>query len=292
MIRFEAEIFWAIKISKIPGIIEPKNDPGLFPPPPVVAKMIGMATAPMNPMRARKIASMDFILDFVSMIAPKIMIEKVSLVNFFRDNFDGFIFDAVHLDSRQYCLFKLNDEFRSGCMMFAIRPAELQDANALLTMYQTSFHDTFAKHNRPEDMAAYMSEEIRLDRVVADIVDASGVCLIAIRSGAIVGFARLMVDPVPEFVTVTNPIRLSKLYVATDVIGKGVGKRLMQAGIDWASANGCHGLWLGVWEHNHRAIEFYNRRGFKIVGNEEFKLGGDIQNDFVMQLELTNQTSS
>jgi ribosomal protein S18 acetylase RimI-like enzyme len=39
---------------------------------------------------------------------------------------------------------------------------------------------------------------------------------------------------------------------------------------------------LGVWEHNPRALAFYKRWGFEIVGRQAFLLGQDLQQDFVM----------
>ena len=46
-------------------------------------------------------------------------------------------------------------------------------------------------------------------------------------------------------------------------------------------------LWLGVWEHNPRAIAFYEKRGFRAIGAQEFLLGADRQRDLVMVLYLT-----
>ena len=54
----------------------------------------------------------------------------------------------------------------------------------------------------------------------------------------------------------------------------------------WAQAEGFQTLWLGVWEFNTRAIEFYHRQGFVDVGNKEFMLGSELQTDLIMQLDM------
>jgi hypothetical protein len=46
-------------------------------------------------------------------------------------------------------------------------------------------------------------------------------------------------------------------------------------------------MWLGVWEHNHRAKAFYERWGFGAAGVEIFRLGNDNQTDLLMQLALS-----
>jgi ribosomal protein S18 acetylase RimI-like enzyme len=62
----------------------------------------------------------------------------------------------------------------------------------------------------------------------------------------------------------------------------------MNASINEAKERGYDSIWLGVWEKNQRAIDFYRRWGFEEVGTHTFKLGTDPQNDFVMELGLTD----
>ena len=81
-------------------------------------------------------------------------------------------------------------------------------------------------------------------------------------------------------------MRLHKLYVSADAIGTGAGAALMRCGIDWATGTGYGSMWLGVWEHNHRARAFYERWGFCPVGTEAFRLGSDDQVDLLMELRL------
>jgi ribosomal protein S18 acetylase RimI-like enzyme len=42
-------------------------------------------------------------------------------------------------------------------------------------------------------------------------------------------------------------------------------------------------IWLDVWERNARAIAFYQKWGFAVVGTQTFQLGSDLQNDLLMQ---------
>jgi len=44
--------------------------------------------------------------------------------------------------------------------------------------------------------------------------------------------------------------------------------------------------WLGVWEENPRAINFYKKNGFVAFDKHIFKLGNDEQTDIMMQLKL------
>jgi ribosomal protein S18 acetylase RimI-like enzyme len=80
-----------------------------------------------------------------------------------------------------------------------------------------------------------------------------------------------------------NPIELVRLYVSRESLGTGVGAALMQACIGEAMQRGYKTLWLGVWEHNHRAQAFYRKWNFQEAGTHLFQLGDDPQTDILMQ---------
>lgn len=56
----------------------------------------------------------------------------------------------------------------------------------------------------------------------------------------------------------------------------------MRASLDAAEAAGYRTLCFGVWEHNPRAISFYEGWQFKAVGDHIFRLGSDNQKDLIM----------
>ena len=63
----------------------------------------------------------------------------------------------------------------------------------------------------------------------------------------------------------------------------------MQRCLDEAAARGRRTVWLGVWEHNARAIAFYRRWGFTDVGSQPFQLGADLQTDRVMSRRVAGE---
>jgi ribosomal protein S18 acetylase RimI-like enzyme len=42
-------------------------------------------------------------------------------------------------------------------------------------------------------------------------------------------------------------------------------------------------VWLGVWEHNKKAIGFYRKNGFEVFDHHVFVLGNDHQTDLLMK---------
>jgi diamine N-acetyltransferase len=60
----------------------------------------------------------------------------------------------------------------------------------------------------------------------------------------------------------------------------------MQSCLDYIQQQGCDTVWLGVWEHNPRAIAFYEKWGFEKFGAHDFLLGTDLQTDILMKKKL------
>jgi ribosomal protein S18 acetylase RimI-like enzyme len=78
-------------------------------------------------------------------------------------------------------------------------------------------------------------------------------------------------------------VKLVRIYAGKARIGKGMGTALMRACLDEAASRGCDTIWLGVWERNERAQEFYRKWGFEEAGTQAFQLGAEMQTDLLMQ---------
>ena len=68
--------------------------------------------------------------------------------------------------------------------------------------------------------------------------------------------------------------------------GKKVGQLLYEKAMQIARQKNADYVWLGVWEENPRAINFYKKNGFVEFDKHIFKLGNDEQTDIMMKLQL------
>ena len=81
-------------------------------------------------------------------------------------------------------------------------------------------------------------------------------------------------------------LEIERIYVLKEFYGKKVGQVLYDKAFDIAKQAGADYLWLGVWEENQRAINFYKKNGFVEFDKHIFKLGDDEQTDIIMKLKL------
>ena len=173
-----------------------------------------------------------------------------------------------------------------------IRYANENDASLLAEVGRKTFYDSFIAYNTPEDMEKYLSAHYSTEVQMSEIQDPDTVFLIAEQNGVPIGYIKLKGQSIGDGVTGSNPIELQRIYAIQEYIGKGVGPELMKEAIREAKERGFNCLWLGVWEKNERAIQFYEKWGFKKVGNYTFVLGEDIQSDFTMELSLAPDIDS
>ena len=176
-------------------------------------------------------------------------------------------------------------------MTTTIRPATPADAAPLSDLATATFRDAFGEANRPEDMARYLADTFSPARQAAEIADPASLVLLAEHTPAqgsaeLIGYAHLAGGPPPAAVTGPAPLELKRLYVARAWHGQGIAQRLMDALLDAARARGGGTLWLGVWEHNPRAVAFYEKYGFRHVGEHTFRLGDDVQTDWLLARPL------
>jgi ribosomal protein S18 acetylase RimI-like enzyme len=167
-----------------------------------------------------------------------------------------------------------------------IRYGNIDDAEMLSELGAKTFYETFAKDNTPEDMAAHLKNSFTPEMQLADLSNPDHIFLVIEDESQPIGYAELILDSKEETISGTSPLEIRRIYASQEYIGKGVGKALMQAAIEEAKQRGCDCVWLGVWEKNPRAIEFYKKWGFKEVGSHIFTVGNDPQRDYVMELKI------
>lgn len=168
-----------------------------------------------------------------------------------------------------------------------IREATLDDASLLAKLGARTFFETFAAENSLANMTQYVNETFNEITVADELANKHGCFLLAELNGRPIGYARLLSGSRKDGVTGHSPVELVRLYVLRGWIGHGVGSALMLAALDHARQKQHDTIWLGVWEHNERAIAFYKEWNFQVIGSHLFQLGQEWQTDILMQRPLT-----
>lgn len=171
-------------------------------------------------------------------------------------------------------------------MGISLKPATKQDAELVADLSRQTFHETFAHQNTQEDMDRFMNEQFTKQALMDEVGAEGNTFFLVLDGNTALGYVRLRESGNPDGLENVPAIEIARIYVLQSAIGKGVGKLLMQQSIATAMEMGKMVIWLGVWEHNQRAIDFYTRFGFEKFGEHPFILGNDVQTDWLMKKQL------
>lgn len=169
-----------------------------------------------------------------------------------------------------------------------IRRADVSDAGILSTIGFQSFDEAFSDHpeNHPDDMRVYMDEAFSVSTISADLQEEKTIYLLAEYEREAAGYAKIKLDTREPCISGDKTIELCRLYALDKFIGKGIGKSLMLEFFKIAETENRDTAWLGVWEFNYRAQDFYKKFAFEKCGEHVFQLGSDPQIDWVMQKRI------
>jgi ribosomal protein S18 acetylase RimI-like enzyme len=163
----------------------------------------------------------------------------------------------------------------------SIRIAGLVDAALLVELGRSSFYEAFSEQTASQDMEEHLQKAFKIDEIRRQLDNDQTVFLIVEVDSLAAGYAYLQPEDPPDTVTTPHPIQLVRFYLRKDYYGRNVGNALMKACLEMALSKGFQSVWLSTWELNHRANAFYKKWEFEIVGQAKFKVGNDIQNDFI-----------
>jgi len=156
------------------------------------------------------------------------------------------------------------------------------DAPELAAFAARTFAEAFGDFTAADDLQAHLAATYRPDLQAREIADPSVITLLALQDARIVAYAQVRLNLLaPACVTQPDAVELQRFYSDRSVRGTGLTMRLMQRALDAARELGGRYAWLGVWERNARAMNFYRKAGFGEIGLTHYVVGSDRQVDRV-----------
>ena len=172
--------------------------------------------------------------------------------------------------------------------MIVIRRANKENYKELANLGRETFYETWIHAHPEEDMKVYLAEAFDDQKIKSDLGSSYNTFLLGFLNDELIGYVKLRTDRLPEKQDLNGKpaIEMERIYVRSTHQGKKIGKALMDASLRIAKENNFEVMWLGVNEHNHKAVNFYKRYGFVIFGTKTFKIGNTVDQDYVMKLSL------
>ena len=161
-----------------------------------------------------------------------------------------------------------------------------EDLAQLQQIGRQTFLETFAASNSEENMTTYLAEGFSTEKLSTELHDAHSEFYFAILGEKVIGYLKVNFGPSQTDVKDDKSLEIERIYVLKEFLGKKVGQMLFDKAIQIAKQQDADYVWLGVWEHNPRAIQFYKKNGFVEFDRHIFLLGNDAQTDIMMKLKV------
>lgn len=161
-------------------------------------------------------------------------------------------------------------------MKITIRKMIKEDMQQVQQVAKTSWHHTYEGIIPAEIQGNFLksaySDEMMNLRLVSTFIFVSEV------DGKVIGFANY--SPVKE----EGNVELSAIYLYPEYQGKGIGTRLLQAGIK--NIEGTKEIFVNVEKDNEIGINFYKAKGFEVISEFDDDFDGHILKTVRMVLKV------
>lgn len=167
-----------------------------------------------------------------------------------------------------------------------IRKATISDLEIIQKISTQTFKETFSEVNTAENMANYVRENFNPEQIASEINNPNSAFYLASLENEIIGYMKLNFGDAQTEKQKENNLEIHRIYVLQAFHGKKIGQQLLDEALKIGKKTRINFIWLGVWEENQRALQFYSKNGFVEFDKHIFTLGEDVQTDLLMRLQM------
>lgn len=170
--------------------------------------------------------------------------------------------------------------------MTQLHQCSVADVDELRAVSIETYTDTFGEFYSDENMRIYLEDAYNREKLTAELAETNSQFFFMKENNETVGYLKLNLgDAQTEYIG-DNLLEVERIYVRTAFLRNGYGTKLIQTAEEIARELGVKGMWLGVWEHNQRALNFYRKMGFRHISQHSFFMADDEQIDLIYYKDL------
>ncbi len=162
----------------------------------------------------------------------------------------------------------------------------LKDLDAIIEIGKETYINTFQSENTPEVMDDYIREAFNKSKIEQEIKNINSEFYFIQNQNEVMGYTKINISNAQTEIGTDDTLEIERIYIKDNYKGNKLGYKLIEFAITRAKQLGKKEIWLGVWEKNIKAIEFYKKCGFYIDGEHAFYMGNDKQTDFIMRKKI------
>ncbi len=173
--------------------------------------------------------------------------------------------------------------------MIKITKATLQDAKQLAPIAKEAFLTAHGHSASEEEIDNYVADNFSEANFVTELSNQDNHYYLIYHDTKLAGYSKITLNTTNKNISSENITYMSRLYLLKEFYGLQLGKELFNFNIEFSKQHNQQGIWLAVWVENKRAIDFYIKRGFEIVGKYDFRISAAHTNpNHILYLEYND----
>ena len=154
--------------------------------------------------------------------------------------------------------------------MILIIKATEKDYNSIVSIGKISVAESHRGSCSAEDMNEFLERNYNSHAIKEELKDVNNIYYIINYNDKPVGFSKIILNAKHPNIITENVTKLDRIYLLKEFYGLKLGLELLNFNIELSRNNNQSGIWLYTWIGNNRAINFYLKAGFTIIGSHKF----------------------
>lgn len=156
--------------------------------------------------------------------------------------------------------------------MISIFRATTKDYKTIANIGKISVEEAHRESCSAADLNEFIETNYNVDAIKSELSDTNNIYHIITFNEKPAGFSKLILNAAHASINEKNVTKLDRIYLLKEYHDLKLGFELMKFNIEFSKQHHQSGMWLFTWTGNKRAINFYLKTGFTIIGNHDFKV--------------------
>ena len=172
--------------------------------------------------------------------------------------------------------------------MISVIKATEENCKSIVSIGKVSIAEAHRDSTSEENINEYLGNNYNDKAIKEELNDSNNIYHIINYKGVVAGFSKIILNDRHPNNDAENVTKLDRIYLLKEFYGLKLGLELLNFNIELSKNNNQSGMWLlffdnsilknnnhipdwlYTWVGNNRAVNFYLKAGFKIIGSHKF----------------------
>jgi ribosomal protein S18 acetylase RimI-like enzyme len=153
-----------------------------------------------------------------------------------------------------------------------IRSATPNDSQLIANIGRIAVEESHQNSCSDADMKYFLETNYSEIAIANELNNPANIYNIIFYKGHPAGFSKIVLNAVHPNIDNGKVTKLDRIYLLGSFYDLKLGFHLLRHNIALSKENDQYGMWLFTWIKNERAVNFYKKIGFSIIGDHRFKV--------------------